>query len=70
MHFLFRIVLKQGDALLPLLFIFSLEYAIRKVIESDKSSELFGTHQFLIYANDVNMLVENTNTIKKNTYLL
>jgi hypothetical protein len=57
--------LKQGDALLPLLFNFPLEYAIRKIQESQVGIKLNGTHQLLAYADDVNLLGDNIDTIRK-----
>ncbi|KAJ4433144.1 hypothetical protein ANN_15401 [Periplaneta americana] len=62
--------LKHGDALSPLLFNFALEYAIRKVQDDRKVSELNGLHQLLLYADDVNMLEENRQTIRENAEIL
>jgi hypothetical protein len=59
--------LKQRDALSPLLFNFALEYAIKKIQENQAGLKLNGTHQILSYADDVNLLENNIDTINKVT---
>jgi hypothetical protein len=58
--------LKQRKASSPLLFNFSLEYAIRKIHENQVGLKLNMSHKLLIYADNVNLLRDNINTINRN----
>jgi hypothetical protein len=57
--------LKQEDALLALPFNFALEYATKGPKKSGRT-RIDGTFQLLVYADSVNTLGENTNTVKQN----
>ncbi|KAJ4425760.1 hypothetical protein ANN_27383, partial [Periplaneta americana] len=46
------------------------EYTIRKVQDNRQCLELNGLHQLLVYADDLNMLGENPQTIMENTGIL
>jgi hypothetical protein len=49
-----------------LLFNVALHYAIRRVQENQQELKLNGTHQRLAYADDVNILAGNIDTIQRN----
>jgi hypothetical protein len=61
---------QQEDALSPLRFNFALDYVLWGVQEKQKGLKLNGTHQPLVYADDVNLLGDNIDTMKKNTKTL
>jgi hypothetical protein len=54
--------LKLGYALLPFLFNFVLEYTFLKVQANQQGLKLIGTHQLLVYTDDVNILGGSMNT--------
>ena len=62
--------MKLRDALSPLLFNFTLEYAIRRVQVNQDGLKLKGTHQLLVYADDVNILGGSVHTVKENAEVL
>ena len=62
--------LKQGDALSSLLFNFALYYAIRMVQVNQDGLKFNGTHQLLVYADDVNIVERGVLTVKENAEAL
>ena len=62
--------MKQGDALLPLLFNFALEYAVRRVQVNQDGLKLNGTHHLLAYADHVNIVRGSIHTVKENAEAL
>jgi len=55
---------------LPLLSSFALEYAIRRVQVNQYDLKLNGTHQLLVYSDDVNILGGSVHTVKENAEAL
>ncbi len=53
-----------------MLFNIALEYAIRRVQVNQDDLKLNGTHQFLAYADDVNILGGSIHTVKENAEAL
>ena len=62
--------MKQGDALSPLLFNFALEYAIRKIQETNLGLDMNSIHQVLAYADDVNLIGDDIRAIERNVSVL
>ena len=58
--------LKQGDALSPMLSNFALECTIRRVQVNQDGLKLNGTHQLLVYADNINILGGSIHTVKEN----
>ena len=59
--------LKEEDALSPLFFNFALGYAFKLVQTNQYGLKLNGTHQVLVYVDDVNVFGEGGYTIEEST---
>jgi len=62
--------LKKVDALSPLLCNFAVEYLIRRAQVNQDGLKLNGTHQLLVWVNDVNIVAGSAHTIKGNAEAL
>ena len=62
--------LKQGNALLPLLFNLALHYSIRRIPVTQDDLKLKGTLQLLVYADYVNILGGSVHAMKEKTEAL
>jgi hypothetical protein len=58
--------LELGDTSLSIFSKSALKYAIRKVGRNQKGLKLNGPHQVLVYADDINLLGEDTNIRDRN----
>jgi len=59
--------LEQEDAFMPLFFNFALEYSIRRFQINQNGLKLNGTHQLLVYADNVNIIGRSAHTTEKKT---
>jgi hypothetical protein len=57
--------LKQGGALSPLFVNFVLDSAIRRVQVNQDGLKFKGTHQFLVYSDEINILGGSVHTYYK-----
>jgi hypothetical protein len=62
--------LKKGDVLSPLLFDFAVEYVIKRFQVEQDGLKLNGMHQFLVYADDVNILGESVRSVNKHSEMV
>ena len=62
--------MQQGDGSSPLVFTVTLEYDIWSIQKNHEGLKLNGTHQLLVYADDVNILVGSIHIIQINTKAL
>jgi hypothetical protein len=56
---------KQGDALLPLIYTFALGYPIGRVQVNQDGLKFNGTHQLLVFADDVHIFGGSIHILKK-----
>jgi hypothetical protein len=59
--------LKQGDALLPFIFDFAVEYVIRRVQENQEGLKFIDTHRLLVHAAGDKLFGKRISTLKKST---
>jgi hypothetical protein len=64
-NFILGMVCQHKISLSQLLFIFSLEYAVKGTEANPEGMQLNGAHQLLVYINDVNIAGESIPTKKK-----
>jgi hypothetical protein len=62
--------LKQGDALSSVLFNLALEYVVRSIIENREGLSMNGIIQLLAYADDIDLLGDSREIVRRNAELL